>query len=236
LSGLFFTDRSEVDIKDVVFNDGVALQIEQFLKEYRFRDILEQYELPVNNKMLLYGKTGCGKTMTARAIAKEIDRKMIVVNLATIVSSKLGETAKNVASLFKEVSYHDAVLFFDEFDTLGQVRDNDSSDSSEMKRVVNAILQLVDNFPSNSVLIAATNQVKMIDEALIRRFQLRLEFTSPAQEVLDDYYNKLLLKYPVEFQAIERKYDISFAEAKNEVFTQVKNNIIQAELAKEGIN
>jgi len=236
LSGLFFTDRSEVDIKDVVFNDGVALQIEQFLKEYRFRDILEQYELPVNNKMLLYGKTGCGKTMTARAIAKELDRKMIVVNLATIVSSKLGETAKNVASLFKEVSYHDAVLFFDEFDTLGQVRDNDSSDSSEMKRVVNAILQLVDNFPSNSVLIAATNQVKMIDEALIRRFQLRLEFTSPAKDVLDDYYNKLLLKYPIEFQRIERKYDISFAEAKNEVFTQVKNNIIQAELAKEGIN
>ena len=236
MSGLFFTDRSEVDIKDVVFNDGVALQIEQFLKEYRFRDILEQYELPVNNKMLLYGKTGCGKTMTARAIAKELDRKMIVVNLATIVSSKLGETAKNVASLFKEVSYHDAVLFFDEFDTLGQVRDNDSSDSSEMKRVVNAILQLVDNFPSNSVLIAATNQVKMIDEALIRRFQLRLEFTSPAKDVLDDYYNKLLLKYPIEFQRIERKYDISFAEAKNEVFTQVKNNIIQAELAKEGIN
>lgn len=236
MSGLFFTDRSEVDIKDVVFNDGVALQIEQFLKEYRFRDILEQYELPVNNKMLLYGKTGCGKTMTARAIAKELDRKMIVVNLATIVSSKLGETAKNVASLFKEVSYHDAVLFFDEFDTLGQVRDNDSSDSSEMKRVVNAILQLVDNFPSNSVLIAATNQVKMIDEALIRRFQLRLEFTSPAKEVLDDYYNKLLLKYPIEFQGIERKYDISFSEAKNEVFTQVKNNIIQAELAKEGIN
>ena len=236
MSGLFFTDRSGVDIKDVVFNDGVALQIEQFLKEYRFRDILEQYELPVNNKMLLYGKTGCGKTMTARAIAKELDRKMIVVNLATIVSSKLGETAKNVATLFKEVSYHDAVLFFDEFDTLGQVRDNDSSDSSEMKRVVNAILQLVDNFPSNSVLIAATNQVKMIDEALVRRFQLRLEFTSPAKEVLDDYYNKLLLKYPTEFQAIERKYDISFAEAKNEVFTQVKNNIIQAELAKEGIN
>lgn len=236
MSGLFYTDRSEVDIKEVVFNDGVKVQIEQFLKEYRFRELLEQYELPVNNKMLLYGKTGCGKTMTARAIAKELDRKLIVVNLSSIVSSKLGETAKNVATLFKEVSYHDAVLFFDEFDTLGQVRDYDSRDSSEMKRVVNAILQLVDNFPTNSVLIAATNQVKMIDEALIRRFELRLEFTAPVPEVLDSYYNRLLDKYPVQFQNIERKYDISFAEAKNEVFTQVKNNIIQAELAKEGIN
>lgn len=236
MSALFFTDRSEVDIKDVVFNDAVAVQIEQFLKEYRFRDILDTYDLPVNNKMLLYGKTGCGKTMTAKAIAKVLDRKLIVVNLAAIVSSKLGETAKNVAALFKEVSYHDAVLFFDEFDTLGQVRDHDNRDSSEMKRVVNAILQLVDNFPSNSVLIAATNQINMIDEALIRRFQLRLEFHSPVQQVLDTYYDKLLTKYPTEFQTIERKYTISFAEAKNEVFTQVKNNIIQAELAKSGIN
>ncbi|RDI06776.1 AAA family ATPase [Flavobacterium sp. AG291] len=236
MNGLFFTDRSEVDIKDVVFNDGVAVQIEQFLKEYQFRDILEKYELPVNNKMLLYGKTGCGKTMTAKAIAKVLERKLIVVNLAQIVSSKLGETAKNVATLFKEVSYHDAVLFFDEFDTLGQVREQDSRDSSEMRRVVNAILQLIDNFPSNSVLIAATNQIEAIDEALIRRFELRLEFTSPAKEVLDNYYDRLLVKYPEEFQVIERKYDISFAEAKTEVFTQVKNNIIQAELAKSGIN
>lgn len=236
MSALFFTDRSEVDIKDVIFNDGIALQIEQFLKEYRFRDVLDKYELPVNNKMLLYGKTGCGKTMTAKAIAKVLDRKLIVVNLAAIVSSKLGETAKNVATLFKEVSYHDAVLFFDEFDTLGQVREHDSRDSSEMKRVVNAILQLVDNFPSNSVLIAATNQINMIDEALIRRFELRLEFTSPAASVLDMYYDKLLVKYPAEFTHIERKYDISFAEAKTEVFTQVKHNIIQAELAKLGVN
>lgn len=235
MSALFFTDRSEVDIKDVVFNEAVSVQIEQFLKEYQFRDILDSYDLPVNNKMLLYGKTGCGKTMTAKAIAKQLDRKIIVVNLAAIVSSKLGETAKNVATLFKEVSYHDSVLFFDEFDTLGQVRDYDSKDSSEMKRVVNAILQLIDNFPKNSILIAATNQVKMIDEALIRRFELRLEFTSPAKEVLDTYYDKLLTKYPPEFQSIERKYDISFAEAKNEVFTQVKNNIIKAEIEKSKI-
>lgn len=236
MSALFFTDRSEVDIKDVIFNEGVSVQIGQFLKEYQFRDILDSYELPVNNKMLLYGKTGCGKTMTAKAIAKQLERKLIVVNLSSIVSSKLGETAKNVATLFKEVSYNDSVLFFDEFDTLGQVRDYDSKDSSEMKRVVNAILQLIDNFPKNSILIAATNQVKMIDEALIRRFELKLEFTSPADGVLDSYYDRLLEKYPAEFQKVERIYGISFAEAKNHVFTEVKNNIIQAELAKSGIN
>nr|WP_294936325.1 ATP-binding protein [uncultured Flavobacterium sp.] len=204
MSTLYFTDRSNVNLEDVVFNEAVSEQISQFLKEYHFREILEKYELPVVNKMLLYGKTGCGKTMTAKAIAKQLDKKIIIVNLASIVSSKLGETAKNIEGLFKEVNYESAVLFFDEFDSLGQIRDYDNKDSSEMKRVVNAILQLIDNFPKKSILIAATNQIQMIDEALVRRFELKLEFTSPSKEVLDKYYNTLLSKYPAQFQQLDR--------------------------------
>lgn len=232
MSALYFTDKSNVDIKDVVFNEAVAVQIDHFLEEYEFREVLESYDLPVNNKMLLYGKTGCGKTMTAKAIAKHLGRKIIIANLSGIVSSKLGETARNIEGLFKEVSYHDSVLFFDEFDSLGQIRDYDNKDNSEMKRVVNAILQLIDNFPANSILIAATNQVHMIDEALVRRFELRLEFTSPGKEVLDTYYDKLLSKYPKEYQKLDRIYDVSFAEAKNHVFKLVKKNIIKAEKNK----
>lgn len=235
MSTLFFTDRSAVDINDIVFNNGVALQINQFLKEYRFSDILLEYGLPVNNKILLHGATGCGKTMTARAIAKHLDRRLIVMNLSAIVSSKLGETAKNVAALFKEASYHDAVLFFDEFDTIGTMRDHDSKDNSEMKRVVNAILQLIDDFPKKSILIAATNRVNMLDDALLRRFELKLEYTPPGNDVLDTYYNKLLAVYPEEFRTIDRQYGISFAEVKDHVFTSVKNNIIETELAKQDI-
>jgi SpoVK/Ycf46/Vps4 family AAA+-type ATPase len=233
LSLLYFTDRSTVNLDDVVFNDAVSEQINQFLKEYQFRKILESYDLPVVNKIMLYGKTGCGKTMTAKAIAKQLDMKIIIVNLARIVSSKLGETAKNIESLFKEVHYESAVLFFDEFDSLGQIRDYDNKDNSEMKRVVNAVLQLIDNFPSRSILIAATNQIQMIDEALVRRFEMKLEFTVPSNEVLDSYYDNLLSKYPVEFQVMGRIYNVSFAEAKNQVFKEVKDNIIQAELKKQ---
>lgn len=232
MSNLYFTDRSNVNLEDVVFNDAVSAQISQFLKEYQFREVLEQYDLPVVNKMLLYGKTGCGKTMTAKAIAKKLDKKIIIVNLANIVSSKLGETAKNIEGLFKEVNYESAVLFFDEFDSLGQIRDYDNKDNSEMKRVVNAMLQLIDNFPKKSILIAATNQIQMIDEALVRRFELKLEFTLPSKAVLDSYYDTLLAKYPSEFTQLERLYDVSFAEAKNHVFKEVKNNIIKAEINK----
>jgi SpoVK/Ycf46/Vps4 family AAA+-type ATPase len=232
LSTLYFRDRENVNLEDVVFEASVSERIDQFLKEHRFSEILHQYELPVANKIFLYGKTGCGKTMTAKAIAKELDKKIFIVNLATVVSSKLGETAKNIQNIFKDTNYESSVLFFDEFDSLGQIRDYDNKDSSEMKRVVNAILQLIDNFPKTSILIAATNQIQMIDEALIRRFELKLEFVSPSQQILDGYYDKLLSKFPLKYQNVEREYDISFSEAKDFVFRQVKNNIILDEINK----
>lgn len=231
MSSLYYIDRTKISLDDVMFNDNVKREIEQFLREYKYREILLKYDLPVSNKILLYGKTGCGKTMTAKAIAKHLDKKLIIVNLATIVSSKLGETAKNIESLFKEIQYESAVLFFDEFDSLGQIRDYDNKDNSEMKRVVNAILQLIDNLPQKSILMAATNQIHMIDEALRRRFELQLEYTAPNQEALDVFYDKLLSVYPDEYRAFERVYDISYAEAKNLVQRAVKDNIINSQMA-----
>ena len=232
LSVLYFTDREKINFDEIVFDEKITAQISQFLNEYQFKDILEQFDLPVANTLLLHGATGCGKTLTAKAIASKLNKKIIIVNLASIVSSKLGETSKNIESLFKEVNYESAVLFFDEFDSLGQIRDYDNKDSSEMKRVVNSILQLIDNFPKKSVLIAATNQLQMIDEALVRRFEIKLAFELPSHSMLTAYYDQLLCKYPLQFQTINRIFDISFAEAKNHVFTSVKNNIIQFELNK----
>ncbi|MCO7722456.1 ATP-binding protein [Myroides odoratimimus] len=233
MSSLYYIDRTKISLDDVMFNDNVKAEITQFLKEYKYRDILMKYNLPVSNKILLYGKTGCGKTMTAKAIAKHLDKKLIIVNLATIVSSKLGETAKNIESLFKEIQYESSVLFFDEFDSLGQIRDYDNKDNSEMKRVVNAILQLIDNLPQKSILMAATNQIHMIDEALVRRFELQLEYTAPNKEALDFYYDKLLKEYPEEYRTLTRIYDVSYAEAKNHVFKTVKDNIINSQLLLE---
>jgi AAA+ superfamily predicted ATPase len=102
-----------------------------------------------------------------------------------------------------------------------------------MKRVVNSMIQMMDQLPKNSIIIAATNQLDMIDEALVRRFELRLEFENPSKEKLDELYNKLITRYPQEYQKVDRIYDISYAEAENIVITEVKENIIQSEIRKK---
>ncbi|MHC5200759.1 AAA family ATPase [Myroides sp. LJL119] len=233
MSSLYYIDRTDIKLTDVMLNDNIKVQLEQFLKEYKYKEVLLNYNLPVSNKLLLYGQTGCGKTMTAKAIATTLNKKLIIVNLSSIVSSRLGETSKNIESLFKEIQYESAILFFDEFDSLGQIRDYDNKDNSEMKRVVNAILQLIDNLPTKSILMAATNQIHMIDPALVRRFELLLEYTVPGKQALDQYYDSMLGRFPKEFTNIERIYDISYAQAKTHIERKLKNNIIANQIAME---
>ncbi|MDE5418749.1 ATP-binding protein [Labilibaculum sp. DW002] len=233
MNHLFVPNSGRVNLKDIVFDEKLSLKVDQFLREYEHVEILSQYGLPVMNKLLLHGKSGCGKTMTARALANHLGKKLKTINLGNIVSSKLGETSRNIAAAFKMVETQEAVLFFDEFDSLGKERDYDNSDSSEMKRVVNSMIQLIDSLPKNSIIIAATNQLGLIDEALIRRFELKLEFHNPDAKYLDELYDKLISKYPEEYQKVNRIYDISFAEAETIVMQEVKENIIKSELLKK---
>ena len=230
---LYVPNKGHVVFEDIMFDKKLETEINQFLREYEHCDILSKYNLPLSNKLLLHGKSGCGKTMTARAIARKLGKKIKVINLGGIVSSKLGETSANIASAFHLVESQEAVLFFDEFDSLGKERNYDNTDSNEMKRVVNTMLQLIDSLPKHSIIIAATNQINMIDPALLRRFELKLEFKNPNKELLDSFYNKLLAKYPEEYRQVNRKYDISYAEAQDIVFASVKNNIIVSELSKK---
>ncbi len=236
MNHLFVPNLGRVNLKDIVFDEELSSKIQQFLREYEHVEILNRYALPVVNKILLYGKSGCGKTMTARALANHLGKKLKTINLGNIVSSKLGETSRNIASAFKMVETQEAVLFFDEFDSLGKERDYDNSDSGEMKRVVNSMIQLIDSLPKNSIIIAATNQLGLIDEALIRRFEMKLEFHNPKAQHLDELYEKLISKYPEEYQKVNRVYDISFAEAVTIVMQEVKENIIQSELVKKEQN
>ena len=106
------------------------------------------------------------KDIKCLCIGWRIERPLIIVNLGTIISSRLGETSKNLTQIFKTAVQEKAIVLLDEFDSLGKIRDYDQ-DHGEMKRVVNTILQLFDFVSQDTIIIAATNQLQMIDEALL---------------------------------------------------------------------
>lgn len=207
--------------------------LDQLLKEHKHIKALKKYDLPVDNKVLLFGHTGCGKTTTAKAIALALNKKIFTINLGKIVSSRLGETAKNISKVFKRTEIENAVLFIDEFDHIGKIRGTDTKDSSEMKRIVNTMIQLIDYLPDTSLLIAATNHVDVIDTALLRRFQLKLKFELPNNSELDLYYDSILKQFPKEYTQLDKVYNISYAEAKDIAYRKIKSHIIATEERKE---
>ena len=226
-SSLIIEDKEYISLDDVFLTQENQKSIQQLIKEHRYIDELTKYGLPVNNKIILQGNSGCGKTTTAKAIANALGKPIVILNLSNVVCSRIGETSQNIKNVFVKAERDKAVLFLDEFDQIGKARGNDDKDVGEMRRLVNSIIQLIDYLPQNVLLICATNHPEIIDIALMRRFQLRVNFEMPSREVLDAYYEKLMSVFPVDLQIVERKYDISFAEAKDFTFTILKAALIE---------
>lgn len=182
---------SDYRFDNLICTTDVREKLEFFVREHRAINVLKHFELPVSNKILLHGPSGCGKTLAAYILAGELEKMMLVVDLGAIVSSKLGETSKNLAKLFHRATAENSIIFIDEFDSLGKVRDY-SQDHGEMKRVVNTILQLFDYLPQENIVIAATNQINMIDEALTRRFDSIIKLDLPEENQVRDLINLTL--------------------------------------------
>lgn len=223
---LIINDKEVVSLDDVFLNNLNKQNIQQLIKEHQYVEELSQHGLPVNNKILLEGHSGCGKTTTAKAIANALEKPILILNLSNVVCSRIGETSQNIKQVFDKAAREKSVLFLDEFDQIGKARKDDEKDVGEMRRLVNTIIQLIDYYPNNALLICATNHSEMIDIALLRRFQLKIKFEMPNNKVLDEYYSKILSTFPVHWRNINRKYDLSFAEAKDDALTQVKSILI----------
>lgn len=169
---------SQYHFENLVASASVKKELQLFIREHQTLELLSKHKLPVSNKVLFHGPSGCGKTLASYVLAGELGKTMVVVNLGAIVSSKLGETSKNLSKIFRKAAQEDCIIFLDEFDSLGKIRDY-AQDHGEMKRVVNTILQLFDYLTPSTIVIAATNQKSMLDDALVRRFDLNIEFKRP---------------------------------------------------------
>ncbi len=224
---------SDYSFDNLVCSDEVKEELSYFVKEHQNSAILNKFELPVSNRILFYGPSGCGKTLASYVLAGELEKMMYVVNLGAIVSSKLGETSKNLSKLFRQASAEDCIIFLDEFDSIGKVRDY-SQDHGEMKRVVNTILQLFDYLPQDSIVIAATNQMQMIDEALLRRFDLKISLGLPTKAQIQELVEKTLSKSPFQFKTkkelaeiVELSDGLSFYLIQKAIITSIKRSLFE---------
>ncbi|OBZ96734.1 hypothetical protein ADU59_03050 [Pararhizobium polonicum] len=159
----------DVDLRD---------RIMQVVGEQQHLTELEKQGLGPTRSLLFVGPPGVGKTMSARWLASLLGRPLITLDLATVMSSYLGKTGANIRSVLEYAKSVESVLLLDEFDAIAKKRD-DEGDVGELKRLVTVLLQEVDDWPSTSLLIAATNHGELLDPAVWRRFDDVLEFRSP---------------------------------------------------------
>src|SRR5690606_16472912 len=145
--------------------------------------LLADHGIPLRRRVLFWGPPGCGKTSAAEALAAEMGVPLVVVRLDSLISSYLGETASNLRRIIEYAHQGRWVVLFDEFDAIGRLRD-DPTEHGEIKRVVNASLQMLDQYDGPSTFVAATNHEGLLDTALWRRFDEVVVFRPPTAHQL----------------------------------------------------
>lgn len=165
---------------EMVLPEELEYKIERIEREYVARERLEHFGLKPRHKVLLYGPPGCGKSMTAERIAWKIGLPFLKVRFEAVISSYLGESASNLKKLFDAIKTYPCVLLLDEFDFIAKTR-NHSNDVGEMQRIVNILLNLLEDYDAPGILIATTNLENILDKALFRRFDDIIEFQKPGQ-------------------------------------------------------
>ena len=181
LKGLMLTEEPETSKQVLVMNDDIQRRIDQVIHEYRQQAKLKSYGLSHRRKILLIGPPGTGKTMTAKVLAHELKIPLNTIQVDRLVTKFMGETSAKLRQIFNFIQENLGVYFFDEFDAIGGERSMDN-DVGEMRRVLSAFLQFIEQDTSDSIIIAATNNPQLLDHALFRRFDDVLYYKEPTDK------------------------------------------------------
>lgn len=165
-------------LSDLIVSTEIEDKIKRILNEYQKKDILRKNGLMNRSKILLAGDPGTGKTMTASVIANELYLPLYVIQFDKLITKYMGETSVKLRQVFDQIKEIRGVYLFDEFDAIGSDRSLDN-DVGEMRRILNAFLQNLEDDESYSIIIAATNNPSMLDKALFRRFDDVMEYKNP---------------------------------------------------------
>lgn len=182
---------------DIILHKKVRMKLDEIINERSKLSVMEKHNILATNRILFCGPPGCGKTLTAKALANELKLPMAYVRLDGLISSLLGETSVNLRKIFASVQGKKIILFLDEFDAIAKKRD-DNQELGELKRVVTSLLQNFDTLSSSVILIAATNHPQLLDSAIWRRFNtiITIELPEVKQrvELLQFYMRKYYIK------------------------------------------
>ncbi|MCY4304410.1 MAG: ATP-binding protein [Aestuariivita sp.] len=171
---------------------NVKLAINGLIEEWENATTLKEVDIEPTRTLLIYGPPGSGKTLTANYIAARLSLPLITARIDGLISSFLGKTAQNIAHLFDFANRYACVLLLDEFDAIAKLRD-DPHEVGEIKRVVNTLLQNLDQRQNCGVTIAITNHDGLLDPAVWRRFETQVHIDKPDQNALNALIAQFLL-------------------------------------------
>lgn len=195
----FYISEPKYSLDDVILSETVKKEIERIVsylkyndkifKEWNLQSVIKHHNLSVN----LYGESGTGKTMTAHAIAKMLNKKIVIVSYAEIESKYVGETSKNLVGLFKFAKENDAVILFDEADALlsRRVTAMNSATDVSVNQTRNTLLKILDDY--DGIIFFTTNFIQNFDSAFIRRIFGHVKFEMPNRETRYALWNHYLL-------------------------------------------
>jgi SpoVK/Ycf46/Vps4 family AAA+-type ATPase len=186
------TPRFRLD--DLVLPERARDAVEELIEEQQRTEVLRAYALEPRHRILLIGPPGNGKTSLAEAIAEALLLPLVIVRYEEVIGSYLGETAARLAAVFSFARTRRCVLFFDEFDAVAKER-GDEHETGEIKRVVSSLLLQVDALPSHAVVVGASNHPELLDRAVYRRFELRLELPAPGKAARMAWFERFLATF-----------------------------------------
>ena len=221
---------------DIILPEFTKTKIDNYVDSLKAKDKFLELGIDLPESLLLYGPPGCGKTSIAHYISKQTELPLVTAKLDGLISSLLGSTAKNIRKVFEYAQERPCILFLDEFDAIAKARD-DGHEVGELKRVVNSLLQNIDKFNSNSILIAATNHEKLLDPAVWRRFSTIIEIPKPSKAEIELLLNNNLKIIKTNFLKDKKKTEVivellvgfSPAEIKSLCINSIKQSILKEE-------
>ena len=223
-------------IDDLIVSNEIRERIIRILTEYKNKNKLQQFGLENRRKILIEGPPGTGKTFTASVIAAELSLPLYTVQVDKLITKFMGETSVKLRQIFESIEINIGVYFFDEFDAIGAERGRDN-EVGEMRRVLNSFLQFIEQDSSESIIFGATNNIKILDSALFRRFDDIITYSLPNKEEIEQLIKLKLHKFLGDFSlktTVEAAIKLSHAEITNacndalkEIILTDKNTVTQ---------